>query len=232
VTNKSGSIGIGAMIVFIGLILVAAVASTVIIRTVEDLTVQSDNTIDARWQSKIEIRSITVFVYEPCWQSSASAENGCGTPAGHHELLMWFTVDGDIDLKDSEVFYSISCQETRTVVTPYRSVSFAQGTNTQDSRASIDDDYRDHPFNTGYAVYLDNYLGDTASGARATSLEPGIDYAIMIDMYDNKNNFDIDNEGCRISLDYDVELRIYVEGGKDTYAIIDCKSTTRGTECF
>ena len=47
-----------------------------------------------------------------------------------------------------------------------------------------------------------------------------------------ENNFDIDNEGCRISLDYDVELRIYVEGGKDTYAIIDCKSTTRGTECI
>ena len=230
--NQSGSIGIGAMIVFIGLILVAAVASTVIIRTVEDLSIKSDDTIDARWQSKIEINSITIFVYEPCWQSSASTEDGCALPAGHHELLMWFTVDGDIELKASEVFYSISCQETRTVVTPYRSVSFFDGSKTQDSQASKNDNYRAHPFNRGYAVYLDNYLGNTASGARATVLEPGIDYAIMIDMYDNKNNFDIDNEGCRISLDYDVELMIYVEGGKDTYAIIDCKSTKRGTECY
>jgi len=43
---SSGSIGIGAMIVFIGLILVAAVASTVIIRTIEDLREDSDRTSD------------------------------------------------------------------------------------------------------------------------------------------------------------------------------------------
>ena len=43
---SAGSIGIGAMIVFIGLILVAAVASTVIIRTIEDLREDSDRTSD------------------------------------------------------------------------------------------------------------------------------------------------------------------------------------------
>jgi len=42
--QRSGSIGIGAMIVFIGLILVAAVASTVIIQTVEDLQQDSERT--------------------------------------------------------------------------------------------------------------------------------------------------------------------------------------------
>jgi len=41
VERESGSIGIGAMIVFIALILVAAVASTIIISTIEDL--QQDN---------------------------------------------------------------------------------------------------------------------------------------------------------------------------------------------
>ena len=36
--DDSASIGIGAMIVFIALILVAAVASTIIIKSVEDLS--------------------------------------------------------------------------------------------------------------------------------------------------------------------------------------------------
>ena len=44
--RDSGSIGIGAMIVFIALILVAAVASTVIIRSAEDLSVKTDQSRD------------------------------------------------------------------------------------------------------------------------------------------------------------------------------------------
>lgn len=41
---ERGSIGIGAMIVFIALILVAAVASTIIIKTIEDLQQNGENT--------------------------------------------------------------------------------------------------------------------------------------------------------------------------------------------
>ena len=44
--DKIAAIGIGAMIVFIALILVAALASTIIIKTVEDLEDSSDNTSD------------------------------------------------------------------------------------------------------------------------------------------------------------------------------------------
>ena len=42
--NESGSIGIGAMIVFIALILVAAVASTIIIKTAEELQQNAEQT--------------------------------------------------------------------------------------------------------------------------------------------------------------------------------------------
>ncbi|MGY8702695.1 MAG: hypothetical protein ACKVGY_00005, partial [Candidatus Poseidoniales archaeon] len=42
--DESGSIGIGAMIVFIALILVAAVASTVIIKTAEELQDRAEKT--------------------------------------------------------------------------------------------------------------------------------------------------------------------------------------------
>ena len=44
--NESGSIGIGAMIVFIALILVAAVASTIIIKTAEELQQNAESTSD------------------------------------------------------------------------------------------------------------------------------------------------------------------------------------------
>ena len=43
---QSGSIGIGAMIVFIALILVAAVASTIVISTVEKLNQSSESASD------------------------------------------------------------------------------------------------------------------------------------------------------------------------------------------
>ena len=42
--QEAGSIGIGAMIVFIALILVAAVASTIIIKTAEELQQNAEQT--------------------------------------------------------------------------------------------------------------------------------------------------------------------------------------------
>ena len=43
--QEEGSIGIGAMIVFIALILVAAVASTIIIKTAEELQQNAETTM-------------------------------------------------------------------------------------------------------------------------------------------------------------------------------------------
>ena len=61
--RESGSIGIGAMIVFIALILVAAVASTVIISSVEDLSNKSEQSNDDRQFSKVEISDILSVSY-------------------------------------------------------------------------------------------------------------------------------------------------------------------------
>ena len=46
--REEGSIGIGAMIGFIALILVAAVASTIIIKTAEELQQNAEQTISNR----------------------------------------------------------------------------------------------------------------------------------------------------------------------------------------
>ena len=59
--EEGGSIGIGAMIVFIALILVAAVASTIIIKTAEELQQNAENTSsDTRQQisGKVSILSL------------------------------------------------------------------------------------------------------------------------------------------------------------------------------
>ena len=44
--NDKAAIGIGAMIIFIALILVAAVASTIIIKTAEELQQRAEKTTD------------------------------------------------------------------------------------------------------------------------------------------------------------------------------------------
>jgi len=68
---QSGSIGIGAMIVFIALILVAAVASTIVISTVEKLNQSSESASDDvknQLSTKMEIESLILT------QPSCSAE--------------------------------------------------------------------------------------------------------------------------------------------------------------
>ena len=61
--EESGSIGIGAMIVFIALILVAAVASTIIIKTAEELQQNAEQTSsDTRQQISGKVALIDVVV--------------------------------------------------------------------------------------------------------------------------------------------------------------------------
>ncbi|MEC7757110.1 MAG: hypothetical protein VX621_04775, partial [Candidatus Thermoplasmatota archaeon] len=61
--REEGSIGIGAMIVFIALILVAAVASTIIITTAEELQQRAEKTADdTRGEISGKINIVDAFV--------------------------------------------------------------------------------------------------------------------------------------------------------------------------
>ena len=61
--REEGSIGIGAMIVFIALILVAAVASTIIIKTAEELQQNAEQTSsDTRKEISGKINIVAVMV--------------------------------------------------------------------------------------------------------------------------------------------------------------------------
>ena len=75
--NESGSIGIGAMIVFIALILVAAVASTVIIKTAEELQDRAEKTGDDT-RDQISGKLLVTDVYVA---TDADADNDIDTMA-------------------------------------------------------------------------------------------------------------------------------------------------------
>ena len=61
-SDDSASIGIGAMIVFIALILVAAVASTIIIKSVEDLQQKGEDTTPDTRSSLLKMRNYRVNI--------------------------------------------------------------------------------------------------------------------------------------------------------------------------
>ena len=75
--NESGSIGIGAMIVFIALILVAAVASTVIIKTAEELQDRAEKTGDDT-RDQISGKLLVTDVYV---ETDAGTDNDIDTMA-------------------------------------------------------------------------------------------------------------------------------------------------------
>ena len=99
-SNDCGSIGIGAMIVFIALILVAAVASAVIIQTGEKLQQNAQQSgSDTQQEISGKISIITVWVGD---QGTAGAE----------EITMVFELaPGSEPIADTAVHWAVICDD-------------------------------------------------------------------------------------------------------------------------
>ena len=108
--NESGSIGIGAMIVFIALILVAAVASTIIIKTAEELQQNAENTSDdTRKQISGKVSVVDVFVKT----AADPLHSGSSSDVATMEVIGRIS-SGSIGVADGDIEYSISCQVAYT----------------------------------------------------------------------------------------------------------------------
>ena len=114
--DEIGSIGIGAMIVFIALILVAAVASAVIIQTGEKLQQNAQQTgSDTQQEISGKISVNSIFVYD----DSASY------------LVYFETAPGSEVLDESTTDYQMTC-ETAGGAYQYVSGTFAAATEVDD----------------------------------------------------------------------------------------------------
>ena len=187
--NESGSIGIGAMIVFIALILVAAVASTIIIKTAEELQQNAENTSDdTRKQISGKVSVVDVFVKT----AADPLHAGSNTDVASMEVIGRIS-SGSIGVADGDIEYSISCQ-----------VAFTDGTTT--TFAVVD---------SGTADLLG--VGDTTD-INDEDMLPGGTYVITTVGNTAWNNIDAagdGNGGSKVLGDYIIGTEITVIAGYD-----------------
>ena len=131
--EEEGSIGIGAMIVFIALILVAAVASTIIIKTAEELQQNAENTSsDTRQEISGKVSLTDVYVKdtanplgfdhtggggtgtadwgEPCG-TDAGATGDCPTDVSELEVIARIG-SGSLNVQQGDIEYYLTCAVT------------------------------------------------------------------------------------------------------------------------
>jgi len=218
--REEGSIGIGAMIVFIALILVAAVASTIIIKTAEELQQNAENTSsDTREQISGKVSIMDVFV-------ASVGDELAGNGDGHVKSLDIFMriSSGSIGVQDGDVDYFISCRLQTGVNT---------GGETAVDQVVIE------------SATLDFVELDGTAIATGDDLDAGVSYKSTITLSDadpietgtSANEIDsLDivspaSPGCDAvaTAGTSLSLRLVVDGGGETLSELQIDSITLGT---
>ena len=114
--KEEGSIGIGAMIVFIALILVAAVASTIIIKTAEELQQRAEKTAD---DTKGEISGKVSIV-------DALVNEVTGSDVTSILLIAQLAAGAD-EVTSDQITYFITCSDGTNVAIDTNDIDSAAG---------------------------------------------------------------------------------------------------------
>jgi len=209
------------MIVFIALILVAAVASTIIIKTAEELQQNAENTsADTREQISGKMSIMDVFV-------ASTADELAGNGDTHVKTMDIFlrVASGSIGVQDGDVDYYIACRLTTGTNT---------GAETAIDQVIIESDTLDMVNLDGSAV---------ATGA---DLEAGKSYKSTITLSDadpietgtSANEIDSLDIGTPATLPgcdatatagTTMSLRLVVDGGGETLSELNVDSITLGS---
>ena len=201
--NEEGSIGIGAMIVFIALILVAAVASTIIIKTAEELQQNAEQTsADTRQQISGKVALVDVIV------RSTGDELGTGATHVASMDVVWRVSSGSTGMYPADVSYYITCQVSNSVGAFYD--QGALSANLISTGAAVAASTELDAGNTYYTtITLAN--ADSDGGNTLTTADTG--------------------NGCDALFvqGAEIDMRISVDGGGDTATELKVNSITAGS---
>ena len=200
--GELGSIGIGAMIVFIALILVAAVASTIIIKTAEELQQNAEQTSsDTRQQISGKVSIVDVIV--------TNTDDTLGTGATHvTEMdIIWRVSSGSTGIYPDEISYYITCEVSSSVGAFFDTDELTALNLTDDSEPA--DTFE---LSAGNTYYSQVTLGTADS-----------DSSNVLDTSDDGNGCDaLFVQGA------DINMRVVVDGGGETIAELKVDSLTLG----
>ena len=216
--REEGSIGIGAMIVFIALILVAAVASTIIIKTAEELQQNAESTSDdTRKEISGKVNIIQILV------------NGTGTTDLDSLIVTAKIASGSTDVQVQDIDWVIVCGGTNgfgLITGNLGTTDSSGGAIAAAQKESVNADYLD---GSDYAA--------------TDELTAGTTFKFDIDLDKNAANPNVASDGdsddteageaqCNASagVGETLELKMIVDGGGTTISELQIESITSGTE--
>ena len=216
--REAGSIGIGAMIVFIALILVAAVASTIIIKTAEELQQNAESTSDdTRKEISGKVNIIQILV------------NGTGTNDLDSLIVTAKIASGSTDVQVQDIDWVIVCGGTNgfgLITGNLGTTDSSGGAITAARSESVNADYLD---GSDYAATDELTAGTTFK----------FDINLDLNAADPKAASDGDNDAseageaaCNASagVGETLELKMIVDGGGTTISELQIESITSGKE--
>ena len=225
--REEGSIGIGAMIVFIALILVAAVASTIIIKTAEELQQNAENTSsDTRQQISGKVAIADVYVKTTADTDNDDADDDPTT--GDKEDIATMEViarisSGSLNVQEGDISYYISCQVT--LLDQANDPTFAVvDSGTADSLNLDGSDITDGTeitAGTTFKFEIDLSATDVATTAGVVGADGNLDTGDFATSL---------TPGCDMEAGagQELELRVVVDGGGETLANLKIESITLG----
>ena len=222
--REEGSIGIGAMIVFIALILVAAVASTIIIKTAEELQQNAENTSsDTRQQISGKVSVADVYVKTTADTDNADADDDATT--GTKEDIATMEViarisSGSLNVQEGDISYYISCQVTLDDGSTFAVVD--SGTVNSLELDGTDIATGDEiTAGTTFKFEIDLAATDVATTAGVVGADGNLDTGDFATSL---------TPGCDMEAGagQELELRVVVAGGGETLANLKIESITLG----